>query len=52
MFWKYVCVFHLCKVFGNIKISYPFTNFCGDTQMWQKARVLTLISVLTSSAVG
>jgi hypothetical protein len=28
LFWKYVCVFHLCKVFGSIKISYPF--------MWQK----------------
>ncbi len=82
-----MCVFHLRKVFGSMKISYPFKsvegtanprleilNECvmcsvcrrggcvysthvfkggrGDRQMRQKARVLTLFSILTSSARG
>jgi hypothetical protein len=24
-----VCVFHLCKGLGSMKVSYPFKNFCG-----------------------
>ncbi len=37
LFWKYVCVFHLHKVFGSMKISYPLKNFCGEN-CWSQFR--------------